>query len=271
MRPSCAGASTTRPMLPGRAHPDRGAAAWQAGASAVKLFPASTRRARLHRAAAGPVPATSRSFPPGACRPRPPTRGSRPAPSRWAWVAWLIGDGEPSGVEARARAVRAAVDSVPHHATRCGEDRRADRSTRRLPARWPTLGCRSTRGRHRGRHPRRVHGLVRRPRARSDGRGDALPAHGRGRRGERRGRPRSARDARSRSSDASGPTGSGPRSSASCAARASTSGAAGGPDAADRDHDPRAPRPRARRGRLLACRFGGVAARAGGPGARPGR
>lgn len=99
------------PCLPGALTPSEVYAAWSAGASAVKLFPASTVGQEYIGLLRGPFPAI----------PLIPTGGVS-ASTAGAWIAagavavgmgaWLIGDGEAVGVEERARAVRAAVDGA---------------------------------------------------------------------------------------------------------------------------------------------------------------
>ena len=99
------------PCVPGALTPTEVLAAWHAGASAVKLFPASSVGPGYISQLRGPFPHI----------PLLPTGGIS-ADDAAAWIAagaigvglggWLIGDGEPTGVEARARAVRAAVDQV---------------------------------------------------------------------------------------------------------------------------------------------------------------
>ena len=99
------------PCFPGALTPTEVLAAWHAGASAVKLFPASSVGPGYIRQLRGPFPDI----------PLLPTGGIS-ADDAAAWIAagalgvglggWLIGDGEPTGVEARARAVRATIDRV---------------------------------------------------------------------------------------------------------------------------------------------------------------
>lgn len=99
------------PCLAGALTPTEILAAWEAGASAVKLFPA---------AAVGPVYLGHLRGPfPGI--PVVPTGGVS-ATDAGAWIAagavavgmggWLIGDGGPAGITERARRVRDAVTSV---------------------------------------------------------------------------------------------------------------------------------------------------------------
>jgi 2-dehydro-3-deoxyphosphogluconate aldolase/(4S)-4-hydroxy-2-oxoglutarate aldolase len=97
------------PCVPGALTPTEVLAAWHAGASAVKIFPASSVGPGHVSQLRGPFPHI----------PLLPTGGIS-ADDAGAWIAagavgvgmggWLMGDGEPTGVEARARAVRAAVD-----------------------------------------------------------------------------------------------------------------------------------------------------------------
>jgi 2-dehydro-3-deoxyphosphogluconate aldolase/(4S)-4-hydroxy-2-oxoglutarate aldolase len=99
------------PCVPGALTPTEVLAAWQAGASAVKLFPASSVGPGYIAQLRGPFPDI----------PLVPTGGVS-ADDAGTWIAagavavglggWLVGDGEPAGVEARARSVRAAVDQA---------------------------------------------------------------------------------------------------------------------------------------------------------------
>ena len=97
--------------FPGALTPTEVQRAWEAGASAVKLFPASTVGPGYLGLLHGPFPDL----------PFIPTGGVS-AETAGSWIAagaiavgmgaWLIGDGEPAGVEERARAVRRAVDAA---------------------------------------------------------------------------------------------------------------------------------------------------------------
>jgi 2-dehydro-3-deoxyphosphogluconate aldolase/(4S)-4-hydroxy-2-oxoglutarate aldolase len=103
----CAGQGV--PCFPGALSPTEILAAWSAGASAVKLFPAGAVGPGYLSQVAGPFPDI----------PLVPTGGVS-AETAGDWIAagavavgmggWLIGDGEPAGVTARARLVRAAID-----------------------------------------------------------------------------------------------------------------------------------------------------------------
>jgi 2-dehydro-3-deoxyphosphogluconate aldolase/(4S)-4-hydroxy-2-oxoglutarate aldolase len=96
------------PCFPGALTPSEILVAWEAGASAVKLFPAVTVGPGYVEQLRGPLPQV----------PLIPTGGVS-AVTAGAWIAagavalgmggWLIGDGEPDGVTARARQVRAAI------------------------------------------------------------------------------------------------------------------------------------------------------------------
>lgn len=96
------------PALPGAATPTEILAAWRAGASAVKVFPASSLGAAFVRELAGPFPEI----------PLVPTGGVT-ADSAGTFIAagaiavglgsWLVGDGTAPGVTDRARRVIAAV------------------------------------------------------------------------------------------------------------------------------------------------------------------
>jgi 2-dehydro-3-deoxyphosphogluconate aldolase/(4S)-4-hydroxy-2-oxoglutarate aldolase len=99
------------PCFPGALSPSEILAAWEAGASAVKLFPAAAVGPAYLAQIAGPFPGI----------PLVPTGGVG-AETAGAWIAagaiavgmggWLVGDGEPAGVTMRARLVRAAIDGV---------------------------------------------------------------------------------------------------------------------------------------------------------------
>jgi 2-dehydro-3-deoxyphosphogluconate aldolase/(4S)-4-hydroxy-2-oxoglutarate aldolase len=96
------------PCFPGALSPTEIHAAWSAGASAVKLFPAAAVGTGYLKQIAGPFPDI----------PLVPTGGVS-AENAGDWIAaggvavgmgsWLIGDGEPAGVSERARRVISAV------------------------------------------------------------------------------------------------------------------------------------------------------------------
>jgi 2-dehydro-3-deoxyphosphogluconate aldolase / (4S)-4-hydroxy-2-oxoglutarate aldolase len=96
------------PCFPGALSPTEIHAAWSAGASAVKLFPAAAVGTGYLSQIAGPFPDI----------PFVPTGGVS-AETAADWLAagavavgmggWLIGDGRPAGVTERARRVSAAV------------------------------------------------------------------------------------------------------------------------------------------------------------------
>jgi len=96
------------PCFPGALSPTEILAAWSAGASAVKLFPAAAVGPGYLKQIAGPFPSI----------PIVPTGGVS-AGTAGDWIAagavavgmggWLIGDGDPAGVTERARLVSAAV------------------------------------------------------------------------------------------------------------------------------------------------------------------
>lgn len=97
--------------FPGALTPSEIHAAWNAGASAVKLFPAVTVGPGYIEQLRGPLPHV----------PLIPTGGVS-AQTISSWMAagavavgmgsWLIGDGEAAGVTARAHEVRAAIDAA---------------------------------------------------------------------------------------------------------------------------------------------------------------
>jgi 2-dehydro-3-deoxyphosphogluconate aldolase/(4S)-4-hydroxy-2-oxoglutarate aldolase len=96
------------PCFPGALTPTEILAAWNAGASAVKLFPAASVGPAYLEQLAGPFPGIDLV----------PTGGVS-AQTAAGWISagavavgiggWLIGDAEPEGVTARARLVAAAV------------------------------------------------------------------------------------------------------------------------------------------------------------------
>ncbi|MEX1333895.1 MAG: 2-dehydro-3-deoxyphosphogluconate aldolase, partial [Candidatus Limnocylindrales bacterium] len=96
------------PCYPGALSPTEIHAAWAAGASAVKLFPASAVGTGYLKQIAGPFPDIE--FIP---------TGGVSAETAGDWIAagavavgmggWLIGDGQPAGISERSRAVVAAV------------------------------------------------------------------------------------------------------------------------------------------------------------------
>ena len=99
------------PCFPGALTPTEILAAWSAGASAVKLFPAASVGPAYLAQIAGPFPDI----------PIVPTGGVS-AETAGDWIragavavglgGWLIGDGDPVGVSQRARLVRRAVDGA---------------------------------------------------------------------------------------------------------------------------------------------------------------
>jgi 2-dehydro-3-deoxyphosphogluconate aldolase/(4S)-4-hydroxy-2-oxoglutarate aldolase len=99
------------PVLPGGLSPTEILTAWEAGASAVKLFPAVAVGPAYIALLRGPFPDI----------PLVPTGGVT-ADTAGAWIAggalavglggWLIGDGEANGVRARARRVKEAVEAA---------------------------------------------------------------------------------------------------------------------------------------------------------------
>jgi 2-dehydro-3-deoxyphosphogluconate aldolase/(4S)-4-hydroxy-2-oxoglutarate aldolase len=101
-------ASNDVPCFPGALSATEILRAWNAGASAVKLFPASAVGTGYLKQIAGPLPGI----------PMVPTGGVS-ADTAGDWIAagavavgmggWLIGDGDPTGVTQRAQRVAAAV------------------------------------------------------------------------------------------------------------------------------------------------------------------
>jgi 2-dehydro-3-deoxyphosphogluconate aldolase/(4S)-4-hydroxy-2-oxoglutarate aldolase len=96
------------PVFPGAFSPTEVLAAWRAGAAAVKLFPASVVGPAFVRESRGPFPEI----------PLIPT-GGLTAENAAAFVeagaaavgmgGWLMGDGQPAGIEQRAREIVAVV------------------------------------------------------------------------------------------------------------------------------------------------------------------
>jgi 2-dehydro-3-deoxyphosphogluconate aldolase/(4S)-4-hydroxy-2-oxoglutarate aldolase len=103
-------AATGVPCYPGALSPTEIQAAWAAGASAVKLFPAAAVGPGYLKQLAGPFPDIE--FIP---------TGGVSAQTAGDWIAagavavgmggWLIGDGRPAGITERSRQVVAAVAS----------------------------------------------------------------------------------------------------------------------------------------------------------------
>ncbi len=96
------------PAFPGCATPTEILVAWRAGAAAVKLFPASSAGPGFVREMRGPFPDIA-LVPTGGV-----TLETAPAFIAAGGVAigmggWLLGDGSPSGIQARAAAVVQAV------------------------------------------------------------------------------------------------------------------------------------------------------------------
>jgi 2-dehydro-3-deoxyphosphogluconate aldolase/(4S)-4-hydroxy-2-oxoglutarate aldolase len=97
------------PVFPGAFSPTEVLAAWRAGAAAVKLFPASVVGPAFVRESSGPFPEI----------PLIPT-GGLTADSAAAFVeagaaavgmgGWLMGDGDPVGIEQRGREIVAVVE-----------------------------------------------------------------------------------------------------------------------------------------------------------------
>jgi 2-dehydro-3-deoxyphosphogluconate aldolase/(4S)-4-hydroxy-2-oxoglutarate aldolase len=96
------------PCFPGALSPTEIHAAWSAGASAVKLFPAAAVGTGYLKQVSGPFPDIPLVH-----------TGGVSAENAGDWIAaggvavgmgsWLIGDGEPAGVSERARRVISAV------------------------------------------------------------------------------------------------------------------------------------------------------------------
>ena len=102
--------------LPGAATPTEALAAWRAGAAAIKVFPASVLGPPFIRELRGPFPDLP-MVPTGGV-----TAGSTSAFIEAGAIAvgvgsWLLGDGDPEGVTARARRVTQAVAAAREGST----------------------------------------------------------------------------------------------------------------------------------------------------------
>jgi 2-dehydro-3-deoxyphosphogluconate aldolase/(4S)-4-hydroxy-2-oxoglutarate aldolase len=99
------------PVFPGALTPTEILAAWNAGASAVKLFPAVSVGPGYLAQLRGPLP-DIRLMPTGGVAAETAGRWIAAGAVAVGMGGWLIGDGEPGGVTARARQVRAAIDAA---------------------------------------------------------------------------------------------------------------------------------------------------------------
>ena len=96
------------PALPGAFTPTEVLAAWRAGAAAVKLFPASVAGPAFVRECLGPFPEIP-LVPSGGVTVQSAGDFIRAGAVAVGVGSWLIGDGEPAGVTARARQIVGAV------------------------------------------------------------------------------------------------------------------------------------------------------------------
>jgi len=96
------------PTLPGAFTPSEVLAAWRAGAAAVKLFPASVAGPTFVRECHGPFPDIP-LVPSGGVTAETAAEFIRAGAVAVGVGSWLIGDADPTGVTARARAL---VDTV---------------------------------------------------------------------------------------------------------------------------------------------------------------
>ena len=96
------------PALPGAATPTEVLAAWRAGAAAVKLFPASVVGPAFVRECRGPFPEIP-LVPSGGVTAETAADFIRAGAVALGVGGWLVGDGVPAGVTARARRI---VDAV---------------------------------------------------------------------------------------------------------------------------------------------------------------
>ena len=99
------------PTLPGALTPTEVLAAWRAGAAAVKLFPASVAGPAFVRECHGPFPDIP-LVPSGGVTAETAAEFIRAGAVAVGVGSWLIGDGEPTGVTARARQVVGAVTAA---------------------------------------------------------------------------------------------------------------------------------------------------------------
>ena len=96
------------PTLPGAATPTEVLAAWRAGATAVKVFPASVVGPAFVRECRGPFPDIP-LVPSGGVTAETAADFIAAGAAAVGVGSWLIGDAEPAGVTARARQI---VDAV---------------------------------------------------------------------------------------------------------------------------------------------------------------
>ena len=96
------------PTLPGAFTPTEVLAGWRAGAAAVKLFPASVAGPAFVRECLGPFPEIP-LVPSGGVTVQSAGDFIRAGAVAVGVGSWLIGDGDPAGVTARARQIVGAV------------------------------------------------------------------------------------------------------------------------------------------------------------------
>jgi len=96
------------PALPGAFTPTEVLAGWRAGAAAVKLFPASVAGPAFVRECLGPFPEIP-LVPSGGVTVQSAGDFIRAGAVAVGVGSWLIGDGDPAGVTARARQIVGAV------------------------------------------------------------------------------------------------------------------------------------------------------------------
>jgi 2-dehydro-3-deoxyphosphogluconate aldolase/(4S)-4-hydroxy-2-oxoglutarate aldolase len=99
------------PFIPGAFTPTEILAAWRAGASAVKLFPASVARPAFVREFRGPFPHIP-LLPTGGVTAETAPDFIRAGAIAVGLGSWLIGDGEQAGIMNRASGVVRAVESA---------------------------------------------------------------------------------------------------------------------------------------------------------------
>jgi 2-dehydro-3-deoxyphosphogluconate aldolase / (4S)-4-hydroxy-2-oxoglutarate aldolase len=99
------------PFIPGAFTPTEILAAWRAGASAVKLFPASVAGPAFVREFRGPFPHIP-LLPTGGVTVETVPDFIRAGAIAVGFGSWLIGDGEPAGITSRAADLMRAVEGA---------------------------------------------------------------------------------------------------------------------------------------------------------------
>lgn len=97
------------PVFPGAFSPTEVLAAWRAGAAAVKLFPASVVGPAFVRESRGPFPEIP-LIPTGGLTAESAADFVEAGAAAVGMGGWLMGDGDPAGIEQRAREIVAVVE-----------------------------------------------------------------------------------------------------------------------------------------------------------------